>query len=133
MTEAKNRERSAESNHRVEHVIGNLLRIGVIVAASIVGVGGVLYLVRHVATVPRYALFQAEPAFLENVAGIVTAAASLRSEAIIQLGLLVLIAVPIVRVSVSIVAFLLKRDWLYSVVTLLVLAILLFALLGGKV
>jgi uncharacterized membrane protein len=67
------------------------------------------------------------------VAEIVRAAISLRSEAIIQLGLLVLISVPIVRVAVSIVAFLAKRDWLYSVVTVLVLAVLLFALLGGKV
>ena len=122
-----------ETDHRVEHIIGSLLRIGAIAAACIVGVGGVFYLVRHFGTVPRYALFEAEPAFLVNVAGIVTGAVSLRSEAIIQLGLLVLIAVPIVRVSVSIVAFLLKRDWLYSLVTLLVLVILLFGLLGGRV
>jgi len=126
-------QRKAENNHRMEHAIGNLLRIGVITAAGIVAAGGVFYLVRHAGSVPRYALFQAEPAFLENVAGILTAAASLRSEAVIQLGLLILIAVPILRVLVSIVAFLWKRDWMYSVVTLLVLVVLLFALLGGMV
>jgi len=52
---------------------------------------------------------------------------------VIQLGILVLIAVPIFRVAVSIVAFLLKRDWLYTVVTCVVLMVLLFALLGGKI
>jgi uncharacterized membrane protein len=54
-----------------------------------------------------------------------------RSAALIQLGLLVLIAVPIARVAVSILAFALQRDWLYVGVTVVVLIILLFSLLGG--
>ena len=120
-------------DHAIERLIGTLLRVGVIIAACVVATGGAFYLARRANAIPRYALFQGEPDFLERVAGIVRAAVSLRSEAIIQLGLLVLISVPIFRVAVSIVAFLVKRDWLYSVVTVLVLAVLLFALLGGKV
>jgi uncharacterized membrane protein len=121
------------SDARMESIIGGLLRIGVIVAACIVAVGGVLYLSGNAAAVPRYGSFQGEPAFLEHAGNVVRAAFSGRSEAIMQLGLLVLIAVPIFRVAVSIVAFLLKRDWLYSVVTAIVLGVLLFALLGGRV
>jgi len=121
------------SDRRVEGLIGNLLRIGVTSAACIVALGGAIFLVRRAGAVPHYGSFQGEPAFLEHVGQVIRAARSLRSEAIIQLGLLVLIAVPIFRVGVSIVAFLLKRDWLYSVVTAIVLAVLLFALLGGMV
>ncbi len=121
------------SDHRMERLIGGLLRIGVIIAACIVAFGGAFYIARRAGAVPHYGSFQGEPEFLEHVGQVVKAAVSLRSEAIIQLGLLVLIAVPIFRVAVSIVAFLLKRDWLYSLVTLIVLAVLLFALLGGKV
>lgn len=103
------------------------------IAACIVAVGGAFYLVRRAATVPRYGTFQGEPDFLEHVGKVVRAAVTLRSEAIIQLGLLVLIAVPILRVAVSVILFFAKRDWLYTGVTLLVLAVLLFALLGGRV
>ncbi len=117
----------------MESIIGGLLRIGVIVAACIVAAGGVLFFSRNASVVPRYGSFQGEPAFLEHAGDVVRAAFSGRSEAIMQLGLLVLIAVPIFRVAVSIVAFLLKRDWLYSVVTAIVLGVLLFALLGGRV
>ncbi len=120
-------------DRRMELLIGNLLRIGVSIAAFIVGAGGIFYLVRQGGAIPRYGAFQGEPDFLEHVSRVVAAALALRSRAIIQLGLLLLIAVPIFRVAVSVVAFLLKRDWLYSVVTMIVLAVLLFALLGGKI
>jgi uncharacterized membrane protein len=126
-------EKPGLSDHRVENIIGNLLRAGVIVAACIVAVGGAFYLYRRRAdVVPHYGSFRGEPPFLEHIGSVLAAAAALRSDAVIQLGLLVLIAVPIFRVAVSIVAFLLKRDWLYSLVTVIVLAVLLFALLGGR-
>jgi len=125
--------RRTPSDHQVESFIGNLLRTGVIVAACIVVMGGVFYLSRRSGTVPHYGVFQGEPDFLERVGKVVQAALSLRGEAIIQLGVLVLIAVPIMRVAVSVIAFLLKRDLLYCAVTILVLAVLLFSLLGGKV
>ena len=51
--------------------------------------------------------------------------AALRPQAIGQLGLLVLVATPIVRVLTSLVAFALERDRLYVVLTAIVLAILL--------
>jgi uncharacterized membrane protein len=49
----------------------------------------------------------------------------------IQLGLLLLIATPVARVAFSVVAFVLERDRMYVGITLLVLAVLLFSLLGG--
>ncbi len=121
------------NDHWMELLIGNLLRIGVSVAACIVAAGGLFYLSRRAGAIPHYGSFQGEPDFLEHVGKVLGAAASLRSEAIIQLGLLALIAVPIFRVAVSIVLFFLKQDWLYTGVTLVVLAVLLFALLGGSV
>jgi uncharacterized membrane protein len=52
---------------------------------------------------------------------------------IIQLGLLFLIATPVARVVFSIFAFSVQRDRLYVVVTLTVLAILMFSLTGAQV
>jgi len=54
----------------------------------------------------------------------------LRPIAFAQAGLLVLIATPVVRVMASVVAFVLERDRLYAVITIVVLAILLFSLFG---
>jgi uncharacterized membrane protein len=120
------------NDRQVELFIGGLLRIGVIVAASVAAVGGIWFLIVHGGEVPRYAVFHGEPGFLRSVPGVFQGVIALRSEAVVQLGLLLLIAVPLLRVAVSVVAFALERDWLYVVVTLLVLAILVFSLLGGR-
>jgi uncharacterized membrane protein len=119
------------TDKQVELLIGTLLRVGVIVAASVAAIGGVWFLASHGADGTDFATFRGEPASLRTLTGIVTGALGLRSQAVVQLGLLLLIAVPIFRVAVSIIAFAAERDWLYCVVTLLVLAVLLFSLLGG--
>jgi uncharacterized membrane protein len=50
--------------------------------------------------------------------------AAFDGHAIITLGLIVLIATPVLRVAVSIVAFAIERDWTFVVITTLVLALL---------
>jgi uncharacterized membrane protein len=52
---------------------------------------------------------------------------------LIQLGLLLLIATPIVRVAFSMVGFAIERDRMYVAFTLIVLAILLYSLLGSGI
>jgi uncharacterized membrane protein len=58
-------------------------------------------------------------------------ALAFRGGGLIQLGLLLLIATPIARVAFSVAAFALQRDRLYLVVTLIVLAVLIYSLTGG--
>ena len=54
----------------------------------------------------------------------------MNGRAIIQLGLLLLIATPVARVLFSAIAFAIERDYMYVVITLIVLAILLYSLFG---
>jgi uncharacterized membrane protein len=54
-----------------------------------------------------------------------------RGRALIQLGLLLLIATPVCRVAFSIFAFARQRDWLYVLFPVLVLAGLLLGLFSG--
>lgn len=54
-------------------------------------------------------------------------------DAVISLGLLLLIATPIVRVAASVLLFLAQRDYRYVAITLFVLIVLLIALRGGVV
>ncbi len=119
------------SDERVEKILGNLLRSGVISAAIVVLAGGILYLIRYGGDLPHYSLFRGEPAEFRSVEGIITAALGFRSRGLIQLGLLLLVATPLARVAFSIVAFALEGDRIYIVVTLIVLGVLLYSLVGG--
>lgn len=125
------RQRNVLSDQRVEEIIGDLLRAGVIIAASVVALGGIVYLVRHGAEETHYRLFLGEPAYLRGVSGIIAEARSFSGRGIIQLGLLLLVATPVARVIFSVAAFAFQRDWTYVVITLIVLAALGCSLLGG--
>lgn len=119
------------SDRRTELVIGNLLRAGVLLSATLVLLGGTFYLARRGAEVHDYRIFQGEPADLRTLPGILRDALSLDPRGMIQLGLLLLIATPVARVAFSVFAFALERDTLYVVVALVVLGVLLFSLSGG--
>ncbi len=121
----------AWTDQRVETIVANLLRAGVWLAASVVALGGIIFLVRHGREMPQYARFVGEPSEYCTVSGIIRGAATFHGRNIIQLGLLLLIATPVARVAFSVVAFALERDRLYVVITLIVLAVLLFSLAGG--
>ena len=119
------------TEQQIEKIVGNLLRVGVTAAAVVVCGGGALYLSRYGATSPDYRVFHGEPADLRSIPGIVTDALSLRSRGIVQLGLLLLVATPVARVAFSVFAFAQQRDLTYVIVTLGVLAALLYSLVGG--
>lgn len=63
--------------------------------------------------------------FPRTVGGIWQGALELRPFAVLELGLLILIATPVFRVGASAVLFLVERDYLYAALTLVVLALLL--------
>jgi uncharacterized membrane protein len=117
------------SDERVEQVVGNLLRFGVLLAAVVILAGGILYLWESGGggRADRR-IFRGEPADLRSPVGIVADALAGESLGLIQLGMLLLIATPVARVVFSAYAFLRQSDWVYVVVTLIVLAVLLFSL-----
>jgi|SRR5579872_558826 uncharacterized membrane protein len=117
-------------DQRIEEIVGNLLRAGVTLAASVVFIGGVIYLIRHGGVVADYRAFREEPADLRSVGGILRDAMGLRGRGVIQLGLLLLIATPVARVAFSIFGFAKERDRMYVAFTTVVLVILLYSLLG---
>jgi uncharacterized membrane protein len=118
-------------DERIERTIGNLLRMGVTLSAAVVAVGAIVYLWRHGTAPAVYHVFHDEPSELRSVWGILRSARSFSGRAIIQLGLLLLIATPIARVAFSIGGFAMARDRPYVVVSVLVLSILLYSLFGS--
>ena len=119
------------SDERMEEIIGALLRVGVILAATVVALGGVVYLVRHGGEHPNYSAFHGEPPEYIHPGAILRGVLAGRGRAIIQLGLLILIATPVARVAFSAVGFAKQRDRTYVAITLFVLGVLIYSLYGG--
>jgi len=119
------------TDRRMELLIGNLLRAGVLFSAFIVVLGGAIYLIRHGRSLAEYSVFRGEPSNLRHVGAILRDAFSLHGRGIIQLGLLFLIATPVARVAVSIFGFAEEKDRMYVIVASIVLIILAYSLIGS--
>jgi len=106
-------------------IIGWILRGGVILSASIILLG-LLLLLSHPGGLSQQQYF---PHTLRQVEiGLLT----LQPQAVIALGLLLLIATPVATVSASVVSFALEHDRPYVVIALIVLATLITSFLLGK-
>jgi len=114
----------------MQAVIGWVLRIGVIVSISVVFVGGVIYIYRHGGAVPNYSKFNGVPNFVQ-LHGIINGIINLRGRSIIQAGIILLIATPILRIVFSTVSFVLEKDYLYVGISLLVLLIIIISSISG--
>jgi len=119
-------------DRRIEIILGNLLRTGVLVSAAVVLLGASIYLSRHAHEPADYRVFRGEPSEYRTIRGVIESVivGRGRGQGLIQLGLLLLIATPIARVAFSVVGFAIEHDRLYVAFTLLVLAILLYSFLG---
>ncbi|MCC8424142.1 DUF1634 domain-containing protein [Mucilaginibacter sp. UR6-11] len=114
----------------IQAVIGWVLRTGVMLSVGIVFLGGAIYLYRHGHDVTDYRTFKGIPAYVQ-LNGIINGILTFRGRSIIQCGIILLIATPIIRVAFSAVGFALEKDYLYTGITLLVLLIILASMLGG--
>ena len=118
-------------DRRIELILGNLLRTGVLLSAAVVLCGAGVYLAHHAHEPASYRVFRGEPSDLRTIPGVIRSVIEERGRGLIQLGLLLLIATPIARVVFSIVGFAIERDRMYVTFTLIVLAVLLYSLLGS--
>ncbi len=108
-------------------IIGWILQGGVIVSAAVILFGMLLLPFRPGGLTP-----QRLQNFPHSLGAVRVGLIGLHPQAFITLGLLLLIATPVMRVAVSVVAFALEHDRLYVVITLLVLAILIASFVLGK-
>ena len=122
-------------DRRIEVILGNLLRTGVLLSAAVVLLGASIYLSRHAHDPADYRVFRGEPSEYRTIRGVIQSliVGRGRGQGLIQLGLLLLIATPIARVAFSVVGFVIERDRLYVIFTLIVLAVLLYSFLGSGI
>jgi uncharacterized membrane protein len=121
---------------RAEIVISTVLRGGVLASLAVILVGTLMTFVHH----PEYGsspgelarLTQPGAGFPRTLREVATGLGALRGQAIVVLGLWMLIATPVLRVAVTVLVFLEERDGMYLAITLTVLALLILSFfLGG--
>jgi uncharacterized membrane protein len=123
------------SIRRMELVISYLLRGGVILSLIVILLGTTLTFVHH----PAYISSPEELAHLvtpgdaipHRLSEITAGLHNLRGRAIVAVGLLILIATPILRVATSIVLFARQGDRVFALITSVVLCLLLLSLVLG--
>lgn len=122
---------------QVEILISTLLRIGVLVSLSVVVIGTVFTFANHHEYVRSHeALIRVtgmSTEFPHTLTQVLHGIMMLEGRSIIMLGLLLLVATPVMRVAVSIFAFVYERDRKYVVITTIVLMFLLLSFVLGKV
>ncbi len=120
--------RSAQDT-RLDRQIGLLLRTGTLVSAAVILLGGGLFLVSQGHLVPEYHVFEGVPDHLDSLRGILSGAFHFQPIAIVQFGILLLIATPIARVLFAAIGFAVERDYLYVAISSIVFTILLYSLI----
>jgi len=128
---------AAQRVRRVELLISNLLRIGVITSLTVVVFGLILSFIRHPAYISSpeemQRLTQIGAVFPHTWGDLFTGLIHLQGQAVVALGLLLLILTPVTRVAVSIFAFIYQKDRTYAFITLTVLCLLLLSFVLGTV
>lgn len=113
-----------EEMNRIELVIGKILRVGVVISATIMIIGLLLLLITGKSG-------YAHDAFPTTFKAIFIGIATLKPYAIMMLGIFCLILTPVLRVIVSIYSFYKEKDMLYVWITTFVLIVLIISFFFG--
>jgi uncharacterized membrane protein len=118
----------------VELIISRVLRGGVVASLAVILVGVVASFVRHPAYVSSRdeltRVTSRDSGFPHTPSQVWTALLEGRGQAIVVIGLMLLLLTPILRVAISIIAFAVEKDLTFVVITS---AVLLFLLLSFAV
>src|ERR1700744_845215 len=97
----------------IQLLLARVLLTGTILSMVFVLAGGALFLYRHGHSLSNYHTFKGVPAFVQHASGLIGGVEAFKGQAMIQFGVVLLIATPIVRVIFSAIGFALEKDYLY--------------------
>lgn len=113
----------------LQKIVGNVLRYGVWLAMTVVLIGFTLYLIQFGNNPVDYSNFKIKNGF--DIHLFWKALLKGNSIALIQAGVLLLIATPIIRLLCSLIGFWLEKNMKYTIISLIVLCIIAYSLLFG--
>ncbi|ANH79872.1 hypothetical protein A8C56_01775 [Niabella ginsenosidivorans] len=113
------------SDKTLQTIIGNLLRYGVLLALTVGGIGGILYLSRHGHDVVHYEQFKENDKSLGTLfREIINGLKAGSGQAIIFAGIIILFLTPALRLVLSLFSFMAEKDYLYIAITIIVISII---------
>lgn len=119
---------SQRSSGRLEAILAVLISFGVLTAAAMALTGCVLWLIAYGKQPAELDLISGAGPGLDSVIRIISMALKAEPEALMQLGLVILLLTPLVRVAVSFGYFVVARDRIFTGLTAAVLIVLLAGL-----
>lgn len=108
----------------LQNSLARLMLYGVLLAAAVLLAGGVAYLISHGGQPPGDHVFHGEPRSLRDPIAIFRDALSGSDSALIQVGVLLLLANPFLRVAFAAFGFAAGGDRLYAIISFIVLGVL---------
>lgn len=127
--------RDASTDAAIRPVVSTFLRYGVLIAAFVIMLGLILLLIQvgPSAFVFMPQIRSAEPGTdLTSLRAILRELVPPEPEAVMDAGVLLLVATPVLTVGAAVVSFALEADWLYVGISGFVLAILILAFALGR-
>ena len=118
-------------DEQIQNALARVMLSGVLIAAAIMGAGLVWFLATHDGLPPGDHIFSGEPKYLENPVSMIQPRIRIKDvghrRSVIMIGVVLLLINPVVRVAFAAFGFAAQRDRIYTIISLLVLAVLLFS------
>jgi len=118
-------------DQQIQTALARVMIAGTLLAAGIITIGLIWFLVTHAGTLPGDRIYSGEPEYFKNPVTIVQHALQIHEighrRSLIMIGIVLLLINPIVRVGFAVFGFALQKDRLYTAVSLFVFAVLLFS------
>jgi uncharacterized membrane protein len=115
-------------DEQIQNSLARVMLGGVLFAASIMGAGLVWFLATHEGMSPGDHVFSGEPKYFENPISMIQRALEPREvghrRSLIMIGVVLLLINPLVRVAFAAFGFAAQKDRLYTLISLVVLAVL---------
>ncbi len=112
----------SNDKHDFDHVLHKLLVIGLVISVILIITGLVLALVKH----------ENVPTVVPTLGTVFSQLCAWHPSGFLALGILVVIATPIMRVVGSAIAFILEKDWRFAAITLVVLITVTVSIFTGN-
>lgn len=118
-------------DQQLQNSLAHVMLWGVLLAATIMGAGVVWYLATHVGLRAADHVFSGEPKYFENPISMIQRALHPEEighrRSLIMIGVVLLLLNPLVRVAFAAFGFAVQEDRLYTLISLVVLAVLIIS------
>jgi uncharacterized membrane protein len=115
-----------------QNIIGNLLRYGVWSSLALAFTGGIVYLLHHGKDIEDYSVYtEKEQNIFQIIRSVYEGLLAGKGDSIIYCGIILLFLTPVFRIVLSLFSFIKEKDYLYIIITSIVISIIILSISFG--